>query len=446
MCTYPATQCRAPSCGTNRMFTAGASCVVGTCPAAPAPTDCGSTADTKYCGTNGCAGVTQLVTGFDFVCALLSEGTLECWGDNANGQLGLGTTDMTNRLVPTVTPITNVTKLFAGPESSFICAIFADSSAKCWGTDAFGQLANGVKDGTAFPSFHSTPAPILKAAATPMTGVKSIAVGNLYGCALDTAANVSCWGFDGYGQLGDDMANFSRYVLYSTPIAASSTTMASIVAGLDTTCGIDSNVFSTSGVHCWGNNSVGESGQANPPPTVADPTAAAGYTLFAGGLAHGLSAAGYAACGVASDGTLQCWGSNANGVLGRGATDTNVHGAATPVCKDAVANCPTTTDQLMGVTVVGLGEDHACAITAGAVKCWGQNTYGQLGDGTNTPRLYAGAGPTLTGVTDLAVGGYFTCVLLSDRTVRCFGHNDSGQLGDNDTTLMDKWNPIEPNF
>ena len=128
-------------------------------------------------------------------------------------------------------------------------------------------------------------------------------------------------------------------------------------------------------------------------------------------------------CAVTSDGAMRCWGWNPFGGLGDG----------------------TTTDRLTPVTVVGLegtvvaeatGAYHSCAVTSsGAVQCWGGNQYGQLGDGTTTQRLTPVAVSGLgSGVVAVAAGFYHTCALTTVGAVQCWGANFTGRLGDGTTT------------
>jgi alpha-tubulin suppressor-like RCC1 family protein len=176
-----------------------------------------------------------------------------------------------------------------------------------------------------------------------------------------------------------------------------------------------------------------------------------GPSLAEGFGTHVISTADYHTCAVLSDGGAQCWGGNEDGQLGDGTTTER----ATPVdvcATGATAPCTASDDSVL-TNIVGIaaGYEHTCAVTdTGTAKCWGDNEFGQLGNGSlldsltpvdvcatgATTPCTAGAGNILTGVATISASmglplGYHTCaVMQANGGVKCWGANNFGQLGD----------------
>ena len=276
-----------------------------------------------------------------FNCALLDDGSVKCWGNNANGQLGLGDTnnrgdqsgEMGNAL-PAVNLGTGVTATAIAAGQNFACAIVGGGSVpagsvKCWGANSDGQLGQG-----------------------------------------DTNARG-----DGANEMGDALAPIN---------IGTGRTAKMIAAGFNFACVIRDNDT----VVCWGANAslqIGRDGANNTSPNdkIGDASSEMGNSLVAVNLGQGvaqLALGNTHACALLIDSvSVKCWGSNFNGQLGVGDT-TGRGSAAAPV--SALSAIPLGLSGGETVSVVATGAAHSCVYTSTAqVKCWGSNSYGQLGIG-----------------------------------------------------------------
>jgi alpha-tubulin suppressor-like RCC1 family protein len=349
--------------------------------------------------------VQGIAAGGRHTCAIVAGGVW-CWGRNSEGELGLGTTTGSNVPVQNPTLTSGVQAIVAGFEHA--CAL-VNGGVWCWGNDGDGQLGFGVDAG----SSSATPTVVPGLA----SGVQAITAGANHTCALSNGS-VWCWGSDASGQLG----NGATAASVSTPQQVVNLTNATAIsAGGDHTCAIVDGA-----VWCWGGN---ESGQLGNGSTVGSSIPVHVASVPAG--AQAIAAGNGETCAIVN-GAVTCWGSDADGQLGDAAA----------ACGSCAAKCSLTSAQVVGltggVTGVGAGSAHSCAVVNGGAQCWGDNTYDQLGNQSAgaTSSVPIVALPAASGVQAIAGGGSpgavhaHTCA-IQNGLVSCWGSNDLDQLGPN---------------
>lgn len=358
---------------------------------------------------SGFAGVPSL--GGLHTCAL-SGGAVYCWGSNQYGQVGDAATS--GSLTPVGRPVqvaglANVTQLAAA--ITHTCAVSA-GEVSCWGRNDLGQLGHAAGVGT----YNANPTPA-RVAGLP-AGVTQLVTGSYHSCAIAAGA-LYCWGSNVDGGLGSE-DGLGQATPQTAPrvVPGYESGAQAVAAGQGHTCALKAGE-----VKCWGANLYG---QAGPSATVGmfTPSAAAvtvaglpaGVTQLAAGLYH--------TCAVSGAGALHCWGNNANGQLGV-AAGAGPGGMPQPA-PQAV--------QGMGAQVerVVAGALHTCAARAGALSCWGANTFGQAGDPATFGQPVLAAPAPVVGLsgalTGLSAGDYHTCAEVGGA-LYCWGANDYAQLG-----------------
>ncbi len=410
--TSPATPMQTIPAGTTRTTWTGLAAgryvatvyAVNTTGAISAPATAAVDVDT----TTSISTFTQVSAGAYHSCAVTAAGAAKCWGDNSLGELGDGTT--TNRLTPvTVSGLSSgVTSITAGSMHS--CAVTTTGAAKCWGANPYGQLG----DGTTIDRFKPVSVSGLTA------GIISISAGWGYGCAVTSTGSAKCWGENSFGQLGDGTRTDRWKPVAVTGLMSG---VSSISAGSSDSCAVTAG----GAAKCWGDNSYGQLGDGTRTGRLTPVNVAglSGVTAVSTGSMH--------TCAATNTAVAKCWGDNAYGQLGDGTTVSRL----TPVTVSGASSL---------FASINAGWGYSCAVTTvGAARCWGRNASGQLGDGTTIDRSApVGVWGLSSGVTSLRTGaGYFafSCATSATGGAKCWGDNSWGQLGDGTTTA--RLTPVE---
>lgn len=336
-------------------------------------------------------------------CALRADGNVFCWGYNEHDQIGNEHVTATGASRPVmVQGLKGITVISAG--ISHTCALRSDGTVWCWGRNNNGQLGDGSTADSRVPT------------SAGLAQIVSISSGGDHTCALGVAGEIWCWGSNDEDQLGDGSGETAR-----EPVAVgNSLTATAVAAGSHHTCAITQS----GELRCWGENQDGQiSRQAG--TNVQEPTPAAfntiTKTLDLGGQPGSDIHRGFS-CASSLGGSVLCWGGNNAGQLGNGSTD-EAHPVPTEVNASATA------------ISVSAGDTHSCSIFGdGGLRCWGDNDYGQLGDGNREDKpIPVDVEGLLDEATQISAGGRVephTCALLRDATVMCWGSNRWGQVGD----------------
>lgn len=303
----------------------------------PVLVDAGVTYQSIAIGSNG---------GQAHTCGITSSGVLKCWGSNAWGEVGDGTT--TDRSSPVIIDAgTSYQSVSVGGNgsSAHSCGITVSGILKCWGRNAYGELGDGTTTN------RTTPVVIGSSYA-------KVSVGDEYTCAINSSGVLNCWGRNSdYQQLGDGTAT-NR----SSPVVIDSgVTYLLVSASYSKTCGVTSAGI----LKCWGTGYLGTgSSTTYNTPTVID----SGTTYSAVSPGSGVT------CAITSTGSLKCWGFNGFGEVGNNSLSPQ--------------GLPTVVDSGINYQKISSGAAQTCGLTTSSIlKCWGDNGSGQLGDGTLTSRL-----------------------------------------------------------
>lgn len=338
----------------------------------------------------------DVAAGYTHSCGVRENGSLWCWGERYGGKLGDGGATTGNALVPV--QVNGVWKSVVAAEDT-TCGIKTDDTLWCWGARDYGRIG----DGGAITGSQTTPVQISGGGTW-----KKVSLGFGHGCAIKMDNTAWCWGDADYGKTARGNTTDSNV---PTAVFAGADTWLDIDAGVNQTCGIKANGSGW----CWGFGTSGQLGNG------ATSSSTAAVTLAGGGTWKAINSGDLQGCAVKSDDTLWCWGQNAGGEVGDG----TVTQRSSPV---QVAGGGTW-------SFVAGGSYFTCGIRAnGERTCWGSNGgEGRLGDGAGEASMVPTAINPPTPWRYVTAGAKMACGIKTDNTLWCWGENGSGQLGNNST-------------
>lgn len=345
----------------------------------------------------------RLALGENHSCQVGGDAQLSCWGQNDQGQLGVGTSahgkQGDERRVPTPVPSFG-SVLRASASRHHTCAVTAEHQLACWGFNGEGELGMGSATGLEEDSADLSPRLVPN-----IHDALDVAAGKGFTCVRHAVGHASCWGTNSAGQLGAGFSSLDDSYQPETVLGISHVT--GLGAGDGYACALDDGK-----VLCWG---VGdELGTGVDVEVSTEPLAVLGL-----GTTRSLRSGAIDACAVGSDGRARCWGQAGSGQLGF-LPDQDWQISLVPI-----------QIQLDQIDDVAVGLGHICALrTDGSVWCWGANEYGQLGRGGVGAPDPVPAPIHLPGAAlEIASGGFHSCARLADGRTFCWGANGRGQIG-----------------
>jgi alpha-tubulin suppressor-like RCC1 family protein len=351
-------------------------------------------------------------------CAVLASGRIDCWGIDDAGQLGIADDSTLASCVAgtacSLTPvqvsgITDAVSVTVGGQHA--CALLANGSIECWGSDAGGALGDADDDSSGTPVPVAGISDALAVAATDSDNT----------CALLQGGQVDCWGPNEDGEVGNGTTTEQDT---PTPVELPDPAV-DVEPGRDSTCAL----LTDHTVECWGDNQYGELGDGTIISTLQpDQSGLTGIPDVSQIASPEISE-----CAALQSGSVECWGSADDEELGIPPT------SAPDVCSagDPCSKTPLTVAGIQNVEMVtdGGGTFSCALLSGGSVSCWGWNGEGELGTGTNLANSdpeYAPPSPVtgLSNATEISSGNDQTCALLNTGGIDCWGRDWYGELGD----------------
>jgi len=367
--------------------------------------------------------ITQINAGTSHTCGLRPNGQVLCWGEGSTGQLGNG--QGLDKAIPVTVSAIGIDDpskaLSIAVGGNHVCARLKNNTVRCWGKNTNGELGIGT---TASPQLS----PQQTVAALTNKNVTALSAGYSHTCALTVTGEVWCWGNNSFGQVGIDQNNPNWSWWVTSPVKVINGGAVEIDLGSMHSCARMSN----NTVQCWGKNNKGQLGNGLT-TDLSVPTLITNLPSVNALAAGGTLSSGFTCASRAADNALICWGDNARwGQLGAGVISAD-------------------TDPLLGVVEVtnqvplqqwrieqrklSAGGQHTCATNIqNQLYCWGGNTKGQLGTAVGAGTTSSYPTPTLvqgiSNVVSVEAGNDYTCAINAQNQLYCWGGNLDGQLGE----------------
>ncbi len=343
-------------------------------------------------------GIVELSVGESFSCVRTKDNGVYCWGQNSDGQLGNGNTGTASAPTRAQLP-DDVVSIEAA--SHHACAIVGGDSLICWGDNADGQLGDGTTEES-----RALPEAVSGLSNVP-DGIRAVHGGHDHTCALKGDGTMWCWGANEAGQLGDGSG-----VGQLEPVQ---------VAGLSDVDNFDCArshccaATSEGAVSCWG---YGESGQLGNGMSVSRDTP---VKVTLPGPARLVGVGDHHSCTILKDERVFCWGANSKGRLGNSTLTSSSRPNEIP---DFLATPGSVLD--MGADTTVLSKPKKTALV------WGSNEFGEYGNGTRSIQVSPFPIDTSARFTSVDTGWYHSCAIGDDSLVYCWGANEYGQAGRGD--------------
>lgn len=394
--------------------------------------DDGNTVDGDGCD-NDCSYTEILAVdaGGAHTCVLIEGGRVRCWGLNGSGQLGIASSEnIGDDELPSGAGDVDLPMPAVQISAGLgfhTCALLENGSVFCWGLNENGQLGYGNTNNIGDDEHPIGPVDIGSA-------VEQIAVGAYHTCARTNGDDLRCWGLGSLGRLG--YGNGAQVGDDEFPSAVGDVDLGGGPVTHVALGGAHSCIVSlVGGVYCWGRNDLGQLGYGNT-NIIGDnetPASVGAAPILPMGLGPFTKATIVASgvvhtCAVFETADAVCWGDGTFGQLGNGNTE--------PIGDNELPSTLVPLDFPDDVVSISGGAAHSCALLAhNDAYCWGGNAFGQLGYGNldtlGDDEPAATGGPIDLGATIVQIdaGFFHTCARTAANEVRCWGNNDGGQLG-----------------